>query len=254
MTMTDKKQRPKTGVMTRIAKKLACEPSDRNSTATTVLPLEHRGHGDTRSALLKAAIKVFAQNGFDGTTVKDLADEAGVNVSMVSYYFGGKECLYKTMLENFGLERVSSAERLLKSPRSREEFALRLGLFAENIFEIYAKEPELVRIVHRSIDIASPLTDHLFENVFSRIFLALQAFLDASRELGIIRQDIETDIAAESIFGSLVHFAHCEPLRIRTGGRSIQDPAYVDQVIKTWMTVFTEGLVTRSSNQQESKS
>ncbi len=50
---------------------------------------------DSRTALLSAARYVFAEKGYEGTTVKELADRAGVNVSLVSYHFGGKEGLYK---------------------------------------------------------------------------------------------------------------------------------------------------------------
>ncbi len=252
--MKDKKERLK-------SKPPAARASKAATKATLAAPpkgasepeSESRTHGDSRAALLKAASKVFAKNGFDGTTVKDLADEAGVNVSMVSYYFGGKEGLYKTILENFGLEGVASTERLLKPPRSREEFELRLGLFAESIFEMHAKEPDLVRIIHRSMDMPSPLTDQIFENVFSRIFTALEAYIQVSCELGLIRQDIDHEIISEFIFGSIVHFTHCENIRVRQGGRSIQDPAFVDQVIKNWLSMFTEGLVPHSLKLQESK-
>ena len=213
---------------------------------------ESRSQGDSRTALLKAASRVFAKNGFDGTTVKQLADQAGVNISMVSYYFGGKAGLYKTMLETFGLEGVASSERLLKLPRSREEFELRLGLFAESIFAMTAKEPELVRIIHRSMDMPSPLTDQIFENVFSRIFSALQTYIQRSCELGIIRQDIDPGIVSEFIFGSLIHYTHCEEIRVRRGGQSIQNPQFVDHVVKTWLIMLTDGLITPSSKAQES--
>ncbi len=47
--------------------------------------------------LLDAAEKLFCENGFDGTTVRDLTAEAGCNVAAVNYHFNGKEQLYKAM-------------------------------------------------------------------------------------------------------------------------------------------------------------
>ena len=48
----------------------------------------------TRQKLLTAAIDVFGQYGFDGTTTRALASSAGVNLQAIPYYFGGKEGLY----------------------------------------------------------------------------------------------------------------------------------------------------------------
>src|SRR3954465_13108271 len=43
--------------------------------------------------IIETAERLFAERGFDGTSVRDIADEAGINVAMISYYFGSKEKL-----------------------------------------------------------------------------------------------------------------------------------------------------------------
>jgi AcrR family transcriptional regulator len=48
----------------------------------------------TRERILAAAQKLFAEHGFDGTSVRDITAEAGCNVASVNYHFGGKENLY----------------------------------------------------------------------------------------------------------------------------------------------------------------
>jgi len=72
---------------------------------------------DTRAKLLAAASKVFSRKGFSGATVKAIADEAGCNVSLISYHFDGKEGLFKTLFESFGKERLKDAEKILSPPR-----------------------------------------------------------------------------------------------------------------------------------------
>src|SRR5438105_621692 len=89
---------------------------------------------DSREALLSAAKIVFAKKGYAAATVKELADAAGVNVSLVSYYFEGKEGLYRTILENFGTKRLAATQRLLNKPESAEDFRVRLKLFVEEYF------------------------------------------------------------------------------------------------------------------------
>jgi len=49
---------------------------------------------EARHRLLHTALRLFAQNGFAKTSIREIAREAGVNVSAISYYFGDKEGLY----------------------------------------------------------------------------------------------------------------------------------------------------------------
>ena len=54
---------------------------------------------DKRSVILSAAEKLFAEKGFEGTSVRDIAHLAGVNLAMISYYFGSKEKLFEALVE-----------------------------------------------------------------------------------------------------------------------------------------------------------
>lgn len=52
--------------------------------------------------IMEAAEKLFADRGFSGTSVRDIAEAAGVNLAMISYYFGSKEKLMEAMFEHRG--------------------------------------------------------------------------------------------------------------------------------------------------------
>ena len=61
--------------------------------------------------ILSHAEALFAEKGFEGTTVRDIAERAGINLAMISYYFGSKEKLLEALFEvriTASLERVSS--------------------------------------------------------------------------------------------------------------------------------------------------
>ena len=57
------------------------------------------GGADTRAALLDAARAEFADRGFDGATVRAIADRAGVDAAMVNHWFGGKDRLFAAALD-----------------------------------------------------------------------------------------------------------------------------------------------------------
>lgn len=54
---------------------------------------------ETRAKLLQAAGEVFAEHGFHSATVRDICHRAGANIAAVNYHFGGKESLYRALLE-----------------------------------------------------------------------------------------------------------------------------------------------------------
>lgn len=54
---------------------------------------------DKQLQIIDTAERLFAQQGFDGTSVRDIAEEAGINVAMISYYFGSKEKLLEAIFQ-----------------------------------------------------------------------------------------------------------------------------------------------------------
>lgn len=55
---------------------------------------------NSKKRILNAAVKLFAQKGFDATSTREICKEAGVNLCMISYYFGGKQELYGAIIED----------------------------------------------------------------------------------------------------------------------------------------------------------
>lgn len=69
---------------------------------------------EKQQQIINAAEKLFAGKGYEGTSIRDIAAAAGVNISMISYYFGSKEKLIEALFE----ERIGhigpQIENLLK--------------------------------------------------------------------------------------------------------------------------------------------
>lgn len=55
---------------------------------------------DTKERILKTATTLFARKGYKGTSVRDIARETGINISMISYYFQGKQGILNAILQN----------------------------------------------------------------------------------------------------------------------------------------------------------
>src|ERR687885_1996732 len=68
-------------------------------------------YNEKQQQILLTAEKLFAQKGYDGTSVRDIAEEAGVNIAMISYYFGSKEKLIQALFE----ERIGTIRMKLEN-------------------------------------------------------------------------------------------------------------------------------------------
>jgi len=71
----------------------------------------------TRSSLLRAAGKIFARKGFEGTSIREICTAAKTNISAVNYYFGDKVGLYRAVIEH----GIDLANELYPLPQKRNE-------------------------------------------------------------------------------------------------------------------------------------
>lgn len=71
---------------------------------------------DTRHRLLEAAILVFAEKGYDGAGIREIAQRAQANSALVTYHFGGKEGLYREALRSIHERKVSAVAGLPPPP------------------------------------------------------------------------------------------------------------------------------------------
>ena len=70
--------------------------------------------------ILFNAEKLFAEKGFEGTSIREISKEANVNVSMISYYFGSKEKLFEKIFEFRMNESLSFAKDVIADNKMNE--------------------------------------------------------------------------------------------------------------------------------------
>ncbi|MDB5253011.1 MAG: hypothetical protein JWP27_2180 [Flaviaesturariibacter sp.] len=72
-------------------------------------------YSDKQLQIITTAETLFSGKGYDGTSVRDIAEAAGVNIAMISYYFGSKEGLIQALFEERTRDVVLKVESLLKN-------------------------------------------------------------------------------------------------------------------------------------------
>jgi AcrR family transcriptional regulator len=83
------------------------------------------GSPETREAILRAARELFAERGYDATTLRAVAERAGVDVALSSYYFGAKSDLFAAALE-LPVSPASALAQVLAQSDRRDDLAERI--------------------------------------------------------------------------------------------------------------------------------
>ena len=132
---------------------------------------ERRGRGrpnntdtDTGSAIARAATDRFAAQGFDATSMREIAADAGVDVALISYHFGGKQGLWKAIVAQAGRDLRAALEAVLADAEEMDAQA-RLDRSARAFLAHLLQRPEVPRLLLRDITFDSDRSQWLLETL-----------------------------------------------------------------------------------------
>ncbi len=133
---------------------------------------------NTSAALAKAALHRFASQGFEVTTLREVAADAGVDISLISYNFGGKSGLWRAIVSNAGAglkKALAHAERksATKDPVAALEHAMRA--FVDYLME----QPEIPSLLLRDITVDTERSEWLLHELSMPLH---QHFFSLARE------------------------------------------------------------------------
>ena len=98
----------------------------------------------TRDRIVAAATELFAQNGYRGASVRDICDRARANSGAVSYHFGGKRQLYRTVLRR-SVEAAAGA--VARATAGELVMEVRARAAVRELLRALHADPALVRLV-----------------------------------------------------------------------------------------------------------
>jgi len=103
--------------------------------------------GDSQEAILAAALRAFAERGFDGATTREIATDAGVNHGLIRYYFGGKLQLWKAAVDRAFAELAVGLAGAFEDPSGGDEDE-RARRVLRSYVRYVGHHPEFVRLMH----------------------------------------------------------------------------------------------------------
>jgi AcrR family transcriptional regulator len=159
--------------------------------------------------ILLVAEQLFAEEGFDGTSVREIAKIANVNVAMISYYFGSKEKLLESMV----IYRISGMKLQLENLIQEDITPIKK---IDKLIEFYIKRVYKNRCIYQILhfEISNKKREinlETFTQVKNENLRLLQSIIKEGQLQGLFQPNITIELISPIIIGTLTHFHMNKP-------------------------------------------
>jgi TetR/AcrR family transcriptional regulator, fatty acid metabolism regulator protein len=153
---------------------------------------------DKRKRILDAAIRVFAEHGYHGARVGDIAEDAGVAHGLLYHYFSSKDEVLRTIfVENWG-ELIGRFRTVAASEEPADE---KLEGIAKILLRTWRNDSALVTVMVREVARSHQLQGQV-EDV-GEAFVIVQRVIEEGQRSGVFRADLDARLASWLFYGGL---------------------------------------------------
>jgi TetR/AcrR family transcriptional regulator len=187
------------------------------------VPVRVRNAPATKAAVLAAAERLFAERGFAGTSMRDLAAASGVSQPLIQHHFGGKDALYAAVLrraiDDYTVRSHEEASRTDLPVNIREDMTRLFGFLRDNASVI------------RIIGWARLEGKHDLVSGCEALRKAMICRIELGQALGLVRSDIDAPSLGVMLEGLLIYWFENKPLNRILFDHDPDDEAFLGKAI-----------------------
>lgn len=153
--------------------------------------------------IIEKAEELFATQGYEGTTVRDIADAAGVNLAMISYYFGSKEKL----LEALFMERMNATRHRIEAVvnnQSLTPFQKIETLIDEYITRVEEKEAFYKIMLSEQVINKNTVVMKLLKELKLTYARLISSVIEEGQKQKVFRKDVDIVLMLTTMTGTVM--------------------------------------------------
>ena len=161
-----------------------------------------------KEQILEASEELFAEFGYTGTTVRHLAKKAGVNIAMISYYFGSKEQLFAELVEyraSFLRLKLQDIQKEITNPI--EQIEKMVDVYIDRVMS----QQNFHRILHRQISLQGSELNESIITILMKNVNEVRNIIEEGIKKKAFR-DVDIEFVTLTFFGAVAHFVNSSAL------------------------------------------
>jgi TetR/AcrR family fatty acid metabolism transcriptional regulator len=153
---------------------------------------------DKRRRIIDAAVKVFAEKGFFGSRVSEIAEAAGVADGTIYLYFKSKDDILISLFQEKMSEIVKELQTILADIPDPE---VKMRRYVVEHLKLVARQPELMQVLTIELRQSARFIKEYSPKGFARYLAVIGSIIEEGQRAGVFRKDLDHGILRRAVFG-----------------------------------------------------
>ena len=196
---------------------------------------------DKKEHIMNVAIELFAEKGFDGSSIRDLAAKAEVNVAMVNYYFGSKDKLFEALVENKARFMRGKLDEIENNTKLSE--IEKIDQIIESYVERLLSQPLFHRILYQELLMGERESMHKnIIGMFVKNTLTLRTIIEQGIRKKVFRK-VDPELTMATIIGTINQVMLSKAMCIMLINREESFNPYTDVAFKNRLVKHLKNII-----------
>ncbi len=177
------------------------------------------------AAILQAALAAFASHGFEGTNLRQIASEAGIDVALISHQFGSKLELWKAVVDDLAEPLVHGIRSIVEHDSGAVSDGEVLQRAMERMIDLVCDTPQLAMFVVKEVAQQGERFEYVYERLVKPTHDLLLSPIRAARASGAIK-NIDPNFFFFAFTGSIAMTVVMRPFVSRFSNSAKREKAF----------------------------
>jgi AcrR family transcriptional regulator len=195
--------------------------------------------GDTtRGKILTTALRVFAERGFEGARTRDIAEQAGANLGLITYYFDNKETLWREAV-TYAFAELERELADAMAAHAGDDPRRQLEQVVRRFIRFVARRPEFMRLMNDEGKQDSARMRWLVDRFVRPIHDTLRGLIAAGQARGFLPTQVSVESLHYIVLGAAGLIFSQAPECVRVTGVDPTTDAFAEAHADALIRIFT---------------
>lgn len=195
---------------------------------------------ECRNKLLEVGTQLFAERGLHGVSIRELSQCADASISMISYYFGGKEGLYSAVLT----EQFACFDEIEEIRQQGTDPVAMIAAYLRWTLQRHRNNPYLLRFYTSELTNPTPYFHSIVSPAIGKVIKILAEIVEDGIRQGRFRKDVNAVNAVVALAGMVNYYVLST---LATEHLLTNSPDRDEQLIHQYLAIFMGGIMSAES-------